>query len=1103
MSTRFNHRHAPAVLAFTALGLGAAFLPLQVGCSSNPDSYEKPAPAISAFTPGTYNPTTRVFTPNATLSVPQGGTAWFRANFGVTKGTAIVTPGNIAVETNVPFSIPNITTTTTYTLTVTGGDGATATATATVTVIAAPSGLTYANEDATYYRDVQIAPNTPTVSGSTPITYSIDPALPSGLALNTSTGAITGTPQVIHAPTVHTVTAQNSVGSTTRPITIRVAATPLSFSASPATISLGGTTILSWDASTVPGLFSAVTITASPADASLTGPFGLSGTKNVSPATSTTYTLSATPATGGPAVTRTAGVTVGTAPVAFTTYSATPSPTLYGGTSTLTWAYTGIPDTLTLNGENVLGSLSATVSPIRRQTFTLAGMNTLGGQSLDLKVAAKGLHHVAGSFSSGRGNVDGGVDAATGASNARFYRPNAIVWDEKANDGTMIVADYSNSLLRRITPDRTVTTIAGTPGVAGAAGTHADLTTLYQPRNAAVDPVTGDIYVGGEGYTTKRLLKLTPNGDGTYTPSAVPGFALNTNAMVIDSNRVMHFVEFNSGSGNYYTMDLTAGTPTPTLVANLFASGVSSATAMAKDFNGGRKLLYVVCTHKVMKIDISGATPVATLFAGTGTTGFLDHLTATSGQLAAPQGVSVDTSGNVYIADRDNFAVRMVPAGGTMPGALLTIAGQTGTKAEGYASSSTTVDATLPTSTTPCLSNTYYVLAQGNGTAGTKIFVADAGASFDNQSIRTITVSGTTSGGFPGGGTVYTLDDPAKPGIAFAGSPRLVGSNDGTGTGARFTFGTGSGANLATLPNGSLTFAADTTNNRVRVITAAGAVTTLQDSTATPVVFSSPRSVAVQFNPSTKALVALFVGDTGTTKKLRKFTPNGDGTFTEASFTVTGGTYPAAPNHQGLAVDSTAGYVYATDYTAAKVFKINADTGASTDLVAATGTGPIGAALDGDGALWVAIAGGHQVKKYDTTSGNLLLTVGTGVSGWVDGPAASAQMIAPTGIAAAGSYVFVTNYASSQTSTQNGIRMITAATGEVTSLLGYATSTTAPTFFGLRPGYLTPDNSGSTTARSQAGAVLYAPQGLAANQDGDLMVSTPHAVYQVVAPAGN
>ena len=145
----------------------------------------------------------------------------------------------------------------------------------------------------------------------------------------------------------------------------------------------------------------------------------------------------------------------------------------------------------------------------------------------------------------------------------------------------MIVADYSNNLIRRITPDRTVTTIAGTPGVAGTAGTHADLTTLLTPRNAAVDPVTGDIYVGGEGYTTKRLLKLTPNGDGTYTPSAVPGFALNTNAMVIDSNRVMHFVEFNSGSGNYYTMDLTAGTPTPILVANLFASGVSSATARA------------------------------------------------------------------------------------------------------------------------------------------------------------------------------------------------------------------------------------------------------------------------------------------------------------------------------------------------------------------------------------------------------------------------------------------------------------------------------------------------------------------------------------------
>ncbi|WP_243316245.1 putative Ig domain-containing protein [Geothrix paludis] len=1080
-----------------SLGLGA----LQLACAKNDSSYEHPAPAISSFQVSQTNsfptdPTKR----KTAESIAVGGSVWCLANFGAKDGSATVAPGNIPVTSNVPFQITNITTSTIYTLTVTSGDGQKTTATISVTVLTVPSGLVYANEDATYYVDLQIPSNGPTaIVGSAPITYSVDPALPAGLVLDANTGIITGTPQVSTPQAAYTVKAANTVGSTTRPLKITVAATPLTFGINPTAIYLGSSAILSWDASSVPGVFSAVTISANPADATLgTGPFSLSGTKNVSPIATTTYTLTATPANGGAPVIRNAGVTVGPAPVTITSFSYAPTKIFYGGSTTLSWSYTGLPDVLTLNGANALGSLSADVTPLRRQSFTLVGSNNLGGDTRTIKVPSKGLHHIAGSFSSGRGNVDGGVDALTGFSTARFYRPNAVVWDEKANDGTMVVADYSGNLVRRITPDRKVTTIAGTPGLVGNQAVQTDTTTLLTPRNMAVDPVTGDIYVGGEGYTIKRLLKLAPNGDGTYTPSLVAGFTLNTNALVIDANRMMYFVEFSASAGNFYTMDLTSASPAPTLVANLYTSGVSSATAMARDFSGGRKLLYVVCSNKVMKIDLSGASPVATLFAGTGTAGFADNASAASGLLRGPQGVSADTTGNVYIADRDNFAVRMVPASGPLAGALITIAGRTGTAGEGYASSSITLDGTanLPTSTTACLSNVYYVLAQGDGAAGSRIFVADAGAGFDNQAIRVMTVSSPSAGQL-----TYTLDDPSKPaGYAHAGSPRVVGYADGVGVNAKFTFGNASGANLATLPDGSLTFAADTVNNLVRVIASDGTVTTLKDATATNIAFSTPKSVAVQVNPTTKALVALFVGDTGATKKLRKFTPNGDGTFTEAVFTVSGGTYPASPNHAGLAVDSTNGLVYATDATLARVFRIDPATGVSSDFVAAPGTNPTGIAVAANGSVWVSVTGASQVKCFDA-SGALLLTVGTGTAGWADGSASTAQFAAPIGIATAGSIVYVANYTGSQTSPQNGIRAIDAVTGDVTTLLGAAASTTNQTLFGLKPGYLNPDNTGNNASKSLLGAVLYGPQGLSANADGDLMVSTPHSVYQVVAPA--
>jgi hypothetical protein len=1099
--------------ALTALSLGISLGlgVLSMSCSKNDSAYTNPAPAISAF----YAAKTNDFanSPGSTVSIGVGGSAWFRANFGAKGGSAVVTPGDIPVTSNVPFQITGIATTTTYTLTLTSGDGKKAAATATVTVLVAPSALTYTNEDATYYAAVQIAANAvATVAGATPMTYAVSPLLPSGLSLDAATGSITGTPGAITPLATYTVTATNAVGSTTRDINITVADTPLTFSAAPINIPPGGTTILSWDANSVPGVFSGVTITASPADTTLPATFALTATANVSPAVTTSYTMSATPAAGGSAVSKSVDVTVGAAPVHFTSFTATPSWVVYGNTSTLGWSYTGEALNLTLDGASVLGSLSQLVTPTGRQTYSLAGSNALGSDTATVTVGARALYHVAGSISSGRGNVDGGLDS-NGFSMARFYRPNSISWDEKANDGTMIVCDYSGNLVRRITPDRVVHTIAGTPGVVGIAADNTDTSKVFNPRNCAVDPVTGDIYVGGESYTTKRLLKLAPKGDGTYTPSVVPGFTMNTNALVIDSTRMMYFVEYPTGK--LYKMDLT-GAPSASLLVDLSSTiAANTATAMARDFNGNRKLLYVVGTNKIFKIDLAQTPPVATLIAGTGAATFIDSLSATSGTLNTPQGIAVDTTGNVYIADRFNFAIRMIPVGGPLPSALITIAGKTGTATEGYASSAITLDGTttLPTSTTACLSNVYYVAVQGDGTAGTKLYVADAGAGFDNQAIRVMTVSSPSAGSL-----TYTLDDPTKPaGYAYAGSPRVTGNADGLGVNAKFNFGTLSGANLATLPDGSLTFAADTGNNAARVITANGAVTTLKNATSIPFTFTAPKSVALQVDPATKVLVALFVGDAPATKKIRRFTPNlthnpdgtftMDGTFTEdVAFTITGGTFPASVDAQGLAVDSTgAGTLYVTDATLGQVFKVALPSGNSSDFVAATGTKPVGVALQNDASgkfLWVSVFGGNQVKKYDMT-GNLTLTVGSGAAGYADGTAATATFFAPMGIAVDGNgFVYVNNFATATASqTQNGIRAINDATGDVTTLFGYATSTTVLNFFGTRPGLLLPDLSGTTAAKSIANGVINTPQGLTVNQTGDLLVSTSQSIYKVVAPA--
>jgi len=84
----------------------------------------------------------------------------------------------------------------------------------------APSGLTYASPPV-YVVAKEIATLMPTVTGSVS-SYAVTPALPSGLTINGTTGAISGTPTATRAKATYTVTATNGSGSTTAAIDIVV-----------------------------------------------------------------------------------------------------------------------------------------------------------------------------------------------------------------------------------------------------------------------------------------------------------------------------------------------------------------------------------------------------------------------------------------------------------------------------------------------------------------------------------------------------------------------------------------------------------------------------------------------------------------------------------------------------------------------------------------------------------------------------------------------------------------------------------------------------------------------------------------------------------------
>ena len=174
---------------------------------------------------GTLSPTFAAGTLSYTATVTNA-TASVTLTPTVTDGTSTVTVNSTPVTSGAASGSLTLNVgLNTLTTVVTAGNGSTTTYIVTVTRAAAvaPSALTYSTNPATYTNGTTITNNTPTNSGGAVVSYSVSPALPTGLTLSTSTGVISGTPTVVVAATNYTVTATNTGGSTTASVNITIA----------------------------------------------------------------------------------------------------------------------------------------------------------------------------------------------------------------------------------------------------------------------------------------------------------------------------------------------------------------------------------------------------------------------------------------------------------------------------------------------------------------------------------------------------------------------------------------------------------------------------------------------------------------------------------------------------------------------------------------------------------------------------------------------------------------------------------------------------------------------------------------------------------------
>ena len=265
---------------------------------------------------------------------------------------------------------------------------------------------------------------------------------------------------------------------------------------------------------------------------------------------------------------------------------------------------------------------------------TPAGFNYPTGVAVDssgiLYVADSGNHRIlkitisTGDITvlAGGGNRGGaalGYVNATGTA-ARFRFPTSVAVVESGGEVYVYVADHYNHCIRKIITSRgNVTTFAGAEPTSAGSGTRGDdngagtVARFNLPYGVAVDS-DGNLYVADSN--NHRIRKITSGG----------------------------VVSTLAGSGTEGYHDAT-GTE----------AQFNIPTGVAVDSDGN---LYVADTdnHRIRKITSGG---VVSTLAGSGTEGYHDA-TGTEAQFAAPAGVAVDSSGNVYVADSGNHRIRKI-----------------------------------------------------------------------------------------------------------------------------------------------------------------------------------------------------------------------------------------------------------------------------------------------------------------------------------------------------------------------------------------------------------------------------------------------------------
>jgi len=672
----------------------------------------------------------------------------------------------------------------------------------------------------------------------------------------------------------------------------------------------------------------------------------------------------------------------------------------------------------------------------------------------------------------------GSSDGAGGL--AAFQNPSAIV---VAPSGVTFIADTLNHTVRRLGSDGVVSTVAGIVGSPGSTNGIGAAARFSSPRAIAVDAV-GIVYVA-DGNGVRRIA-----ADGTVT-TLTSRFSLaghELRGLALDGTGNL----FVAGTFAVWRIPTATGVPVVFAGVGSQASGLVDGVGGAARFNGLSGL--TIDTSGTLFVTDTGNQRVRKITSDATVTTFAELPVSTT-YGSGNYSIVVDAAGVLFVADAAAHQVLRV----TQAGAVTVVAGLAGT------SGSADGTGTAATFNGP----------QGIAiTAAGTLYVADTG----NSTIRAITSAGlvSTFAGVAGGagnvegllnaarlnaprgvavssaGTVYVADynnctiraiTPGGVTTTFAGAvaasqANACGSVNGTGPEAKFMFPSG----VAVDSSGNV-FVADTTNNVIRRITPAGVTTT-------------------------------FAGTFGTQG-------SDDGTGAAARFNVPQGLAINAQNT--LYVADTGNHVIRA-ITSAGVVTTLAGTAGLTGSTEGTGgaarfLSPTGVAVDAAGTVYVADSGNHRIRKV-TSAGVVTLLSGSS-SGLTDSAGTTARFNSPQGVAvtAAGEvYVADTGNSAIRRVATDGVTSTVSATGV---LAGYADGTAAGARFTSpyalafdAAGNLYVSDSGNHAIRvgmvsAAAPAITTSPASVAVNEAGTATFTVaitgnlaPTIAWQVSSDAG-